>query len=296
MFNPDVSVNYGGYASVSPRSKRIGATVLGGLLGMTCYYLPVNKDLFVGTAFSVARKNAEKNIKALEIAADEISKNKLTNENKIFLTQMGVSENLQSIAQKCKELKESITDKDKVIAHVNSNGKLIMECTIGNGRGYVRCDEQKKLLGNVKAGVIAIDSLYSPIERVSYDVEPARVGQNENYDKLIMNVWTNGAIKPEEAMALSARILCEHFEIVASIDNIADTKGLMNEKVEDPRIKIKEIGIFLSSMGYPLPKRYVKKLKGKPFNYMYAEPNIGYHINQEHYMKESELEENYRGI
>lgn len=116
MFNPDVSVNYGGYASVSPRSKRIGATVLGGLLGMTCYYLPVNKDLFVGTAFSVARKNAEKNIKALEIAADEISKNKLTNENKIFLTQMGVSENLQSIAQKCKELKESVTDKDKVKA------------------------------------------------------------------------------------------------------------------------------------------------------------------------------------
>ena len=116
MFNPDVSVNYGGYASVSPRSKRIGATVLGGLIGMTCYYLPVNKDLFVGTAFNVARKNTEKDIKALEIAADEISKNKLTNENKIFLTQMGVSENLQSIAQKCKELKEAITDKAKVLA------------------------------------------------------------------------------------------------------------------------------------------------------------------------------------
>ena len=116
MFNPDVSVNYGGYSPVSPRSKRIGATVLGGLIGMTCYYLPVNKDLFVGTAFNVARKNTEKNIKALEIAADEISKNKLTNENKIFLAQIGVSENLQAIAQKCRELKESITDKDKVIA------------------------------------------------------------------------------------------------------------------------------------------------------------------------------------
>lgn len=67
-------------------------------------------------------------------------------------------------------------------------------------------------------------------------------------------------------------------------------------EIEDPRTKIKEIGIFLSSMGYPLPKRYVKKLKGKPFNYMYAESNIGYYINQEHYMKESELEENYKGI
>ena len=130
-----------------------------------------------------------------------------------------------------------IINKDKVIAHVCEGGSLVMECTIGNGRGYVRCDEQKKLLGNVKAGVIAIDSLYSPIERISYDVEPARVGQNETYDKLIMNVWTNGSMKPEEAIALAARILCEHFEIVASVDNIADNKGLMNEKVEDPRLK-----------------------------------------------------------
>ena len=130
-----------------------------------------------------------------------------------------------------------IINKDKVIAHVCEGGKLVMECTIGNGRGYVRCDEQKKLLGNVKADVIAIDSIYSPIERVIYDVEPARVGQNENYDKLIMNVWTNGSMKPEEAIALSARILCEHFEILASVNNIADDKGIMNEKVEDPRIK-----------------------------------------------------------
>lgn len=64
-------------------------------------------------------------------------------------------------------------------------------------------------------------------------------------------------------------------------------------EIKDPRIEIKEIGILLSSMGYPLPKRYVKKLKGKPFNYIHAEPNIGYHINHEHYMKDSELENNY---
>lgn len=64
------------------------------------------------------------------------------------------------------------------------------------------------------------------------------------------------------------------------------------EEIKDPRDKVKEVGIFLSSMGYPLPKRYVKKLKGKPFNYMYAEPNIGYYIDHEYYMKESDLEEN----
>ncbi len=130
-----------------------------------------------------------------------------------------------------------IINKDLVIANVSEGGKLVIEATIGNGRGYVRCDEQKKYLGDTKVGVIPIDSLYSPIERVSYDVESARVGQNENYDKLIMNVWTNGSMKPEEALALASRILIEHFEIITQIDKIADVKGLMNEKQEDPKQK-----------------------------------------------------------
>ena len=130
-----------------------------------------------------------------------------------------------------------IINKDQVIATVSEGGKFVLEATVGNGRGYVRCDEQKALLGNLKVGVIPIDSLYSPIERISYEVENARVGQNENYDKLIMNVWTNGAMKPEEAIALAGRILVEHLEIVTQIDTIADVKGLMNEKVEDPRLK-----------------------------------------------------------
>ena len=130
-----------------------------------------------------------------------------------------------------------IINKDLVIANVSEGGKLVMEATVGNGRGYVRSDEQKKLLGDVKAGVIPIDSLYSPIERISYDVESARVGQNENYDKLIMNIWTNGSMKPEEAIALASRILIEHLEILTKIDDIADIKGLMNEKLEDPKQK-----------------------------------------------------------
>ena len=130
-----------------------------------------------------------------------------------------------------------IINKDLVIANVSEGGKLVMEATVGNGRGYVRSDEQKKLLGDVKVGVIPIDSLYSPIERISYDVESARVGQNENYDKLIMNIWTNGSMKPEEAIALASRILIEHLEILTQIDEIADVKGLMNEKLEDPKQK-----------------------------------------------------------
>ena len=101
----------------------------------------------------------------------------------------------------------------------------------------------KKLYDYKKAGVIAIDSLYSPIERVSYEVGNARVGQNESYDKLIMNVWTNGSIKPEEAIALASRILIEHFEILTDLSSIADATGMMIEKTEDPAVKALETSI-----------------------------------------------------
>ena len=136
-----------------------------------------------------------------------------------------------------------ILNPDKVIANIAKGGKLVMEMTVSNGRGYVRSEENKKMLGDKKVGTIAIDSLYSPIERVSCDVEPARVGQDESYDRLILNVWTNGAIKPEEAIALASRILIEHFNVVTDINSIADMTGLMIEKTEDPKVKALETTI-----------------------------------------------------
>ena len=136
-----------------------------------------------------------------------------------------------------------IINPDLVIANLVKGGKLEMEMTVSNGRGYVDSKANQKLLGETKAGVIAIDSLYSPIERVSYEVESARVGQNENFDKLIMNVYTNGSITPEEAMALSARILIEHFNIVTDLNSISDVSGLMAEKKVDTITKTLETPI-----------------------------------------------------
>ena len=133
-----------------------------------------------------------------------------------------------------------IINPDLVIANVSEGGKLIMEMTISNGRGYVRSEENKKLLDIKKVGVIAIDSIFTPIDRISYDVEPARVGQNENYDKLVLNVWTKGSMKPEEAIALASRILIEHFSILTNLSNIADMTGMMIEKTEDPKVKALE--------------------------------------------------------
>ena len=136
-----------------------------------------------------------------------------------------------------------IVNPDLVIANLVKGGKLEMEMTVSNGRGYVDSKANQKLLGENKAGVIAIDSLYSPIELVSYEVEDARVGQNENFDKLIMNVYTNGAITPEEAMALAARILIEHFNIVTDLNSISDVSGLMAEKKVDTITKTLETPI-----------------------------------------------------
>lgn len=136
-----------------------------------------------------------------------------------------------------------VINPDKVIATLAKGGHLSMEMTVTNGRGYVKSEENKKIYDYKKAGVIAIDSLYSPIERVSYEVGNARVGQNENYDKLVMNVWTNGSIKPEEAIALASRILIEHFEILTDLSSIADATGMMIEKAEDPAVKALETSI-----------------------------------------------------
>lgn len=129
------------------------------------------------------------------------------------------------------------------IATVSKGGKLEMEMIVANGRGYVPANENKKYIENNKLGYIAIDALYSPIERVSYEVEAARVGQDANYDKLIMNVYTNGSIRPEEAMALAAKITIEHMNIITNLSEIADTTGIMNAKKEDSKLKKLETSI-----------------------------------------------------
>ena len=136
-----------------------------------------------------------------------------------------------------------VINKDKVICTLSKGASLNMEMTVTNGRGYVRSEDNKRIHEINKKGVIAIDSIYSPIERVSYEVGNARVGQDESYDKLILDVWTNGSIKPEEAIALASRILIEHFNILTDLSSIADVSGMMMEKKEDPKVKALETSI-----------------------------------------------------
>ena len=136
-----------------------------------------------------------------------------------------------------------IINKDKVIATLAKGGSISMEMTVTNGRGYVRSEDNKKLYDLTAPGVIAIDTNYSPVERVSYSVESARVGQDETYDKLIMEVSTDGSTKPEEAIALASRILIEHFNLLTDLSEIANETGMMVEKTEDPKVKALETTI-----------------------------------------------------
>ena len=125
-----------------------------------------------------------------------------------------------------------IINPDLVIATLSAGGKLDMTMTVSNGRGYVDGKINAQAVKDV-VGAIGIDSIYSPIERVSYEVEPARVGQNDNYDKLTLNVWTNGSIKPEEAIANAAKIIIDHFEVITNLHNLKGLESVLADKEED---------------------------------------------------------------
>ena len=176
-----------------------------------------------------------------------------------------------------------ILNPEQVICTLAEGGSINMEMTISNGRGYTRAEENKILYGdNAKQNVIFIDSLYAPIERINYEVESARVGQDNNYDKLILEVWTNGSINPEESVALASRILIEHFEILADLNEIADETGLMSSKAEDPNQKALETSIDdldLSVRAYNCLKRAgiltLRDLTDKSENEMMKIRNLG---------------------
>ncbi len=113
-----------------------------------------------------------------------------------------------------------VLNKDLVIAHLDKGGKLDMELRAKCGRGYVSADENKRAYQSSSQGIgtIYTDAIYTPVTKINYKVEPTRVGQNVKYDALTMEVWTNGSIKPEEAIALAAKYMNDHFELLKTLD------------------------------------------------------------------------------
>ncbi len=136
-----------------------------------------------------------------------------------------------------------VINKDQVICTLVQGAKLDMEVIIGRGKGYLMAEDVKKTLPELKVDTIAIDGLFSPIERVNYEVEKTRVGQNNNYDKLIMEIHTKGSISPQDALEKASSVLIAQLDKIDNPEFTDTIKGLMKQNIEDPKQKILETSI-----------------------------------------------------
>lgn len=134
-----------------------------------------------------------------------------------------------------------ILNPDLHIATLAEGARLHMKITAGRGRGYVPAEGNKR--DDHPIGVIAIDSIYSPVSRVNYQVTNTRVGQVTDYDKLTLEVWTNGSLRPEEAVSLGAKVLSEHLMLFVTLTDEAQEAEIMVEKEEDEKEKVLEMTI-----------------------------------------------------
>jgi len=188
-----------------------------------------------------------------------------------------------------------IVNPDLVIATLdNADSKLYMELTITKGRGYV--DAEKNGSDNSAVGVIPIDSIYTPVERVNIQIENTRVGQITDYDKLTIEVFTNGALAPDEAISLAAKVLSEHLNLFINLSENAKTAEVMIEKEEDDKEKVLEMNIDeleLSVRSYNCLKRAsintVEELINKTPEEMMKVRNLGRKSLEEVFAKLKEL-------
>ena len=135
-----------------------------------------------------------------------------------------------------------IINGDLHIATLNEDAKLYMEITINKGRGYISAEKNKALLQPL-IGLIPVDSIYTPVEKVNYYVENTRVGQNTDFDKLTVEVWTNGTKTADEAISLSAKIINDHMMLFIQLTDEAMNVETMVEKEETKKEKILDMTI-----------------------------------------------------
>ena len=171
-----------------------------------------------------------------------------------------------------------ILNPELVIATLSDDSsKLDMELTITNGRGYVGADKEGKAIDE-----IAVDAIYTPVERVNLKVENTRVGQITDYDKLTLDEFTNGTLTPDESVSLAAKVLCEHLNLFVDLSENAKTAEVMVEKEDDEKEKVLEMSIDeleLSVRSYNCLKRAgintVEELTNKTSEDMMKVRNLG---------------------
>lgn len=189
-----------------------------------------------------------------------------------------------------------ILNPDLHIATLEEGGRLYLELTAMNGRGYVPAERNKE--AGQPIGVIPVDSLFSPIRKVNYSVEGTRVGQHTDYDKLTLDVWTNGSIRPDEAVSLGAKILSKHLGLFINLTEKVDEVEIAANNSEDDKAKVLEMSIEeldLSVRSYNCLKRAgintVQELISKTEEEMMKVRNLG-----KKSLEEVELKLNHLGL
>lgn len=189
-----------------------------------------------------------------------------------------------------------VMNPELVIAHLNggTDSRLYMELTITKGRGYVSSEKNKT--EDTPIGVIAVDSIYTPVERVNLSVENTRVGQITDYDKLTLDVYTNGTLEPDEAVSLAAKVFSEHLNLFIDLSENAKTAKVMIEKEDNAKEKVLEMSIDeleLSVRSYNCLKRAgintVEELTNRTPEDMMKVRNLGHKSLEEVLAKLKEL-------
>lgn len=188
-----------------------------------------------------------------------------------------------------------IISKNLHIATLDENAKLNMEIHINKGRGYISAEENKS--ESMPIGVLPVDSIYTPVEKVSYHVENTRVGQRTDFDKLTLEVLTNGSINPQEGISLAAKVLDEHLKLFIDLTEHIGNVEIMVEKEEDKKEKVLEMTIEeldLSVRSYNCLKRAgintVEELSNKSEDDMMKVRNLGKKSLEEVIQKLNELD------
>lgn len=195
----------------------------------------------------------------------------------------------------------SVLNPDLHIATVADGAELHIKMTADKGRGYLSANDNKARMEDLAIGVLPIDSIYTPIERVNYTVENARVGQRSDYDKLTLDVWTDGSITPTEAVSLGAKILTEHLVMFVNLTETAQNAQVMVEKEETHKEKTLEMTIEeldLSVRSYNCLKRAgintVKELTDRTVSDMMKVRNLGQKSLEEIKLKLNDLGVSFR--
>jgi DNA-directed RNA polymerase subunit alpha len=250
-------------------------------LSTTTNLLGLNTLLFFGymNKFSIVRTFFvylnSRNIKSLEI-----KNNSASYEPKIAYIEME-GEGVVTAGDISVDSEIEILNPDLVIANLSgADAKLDMELTITKGRGYVGADKNK--LGELSVDAIAVDSIYTPVERVNLKVENTRVGQVTDYDKLTLDVFTNGTLAPDEAVSLAAKVMSEHLNLFIDLSENAKQAEIMAEQEEDGVEKNLQLSIDdleLSVRSYNCLKRAgintVEELTNKTSDEMMKVRNLG---------------------